>query len=104
MTPKEYFDGLNAKLDADTAQSVNAVYQFDIEGENGGSWVVNLTKGSDWVSEGPSEDSQCTIKVAESDFIDMVEGRLPGTQAFMMGKLKIEGNMGLAMKLGNVLA
>ncbi len=104
MTPQEYFTGLSGKLTADKAQAINAIYQFNVTGDDGGSWVVNLTKTEDFVSEGPSDDSECTITVTSSDFIDMVEGRLPGPQAFMMGKLKIEGNMGLAMKLSNVLA
>jgi len=100
-TPKEYFDAL--KIDADAASSVGAIYQFDITGENGGTWTVDLTKDGDFISEGGSDASQCTIKMTEGDFIDMVQGRLPATQAFMMGKLKIEGNMGLAMKLSSVI-
>lgn len=103
-TPAEYFGGLNGKLNADKAQAIGAIYQFNVTGDDGGTWVVDLTKDEDWVSEGPSDDSQCTITVTSGDFVDMVEGRLPGPQAFMMGKLKIEGNMGLAMKLSSVLA
>ena len=41
--------------------------------------------------------------MTDSDFIDMVEGKLNGQMAFMTGKLKIKGDMSLAMKLGNVL-
>lgn len=100
-TPKQYFDGL--KIDADAASSVGAIYQFDIAGDNGGTWSVDLSKNGDYISEGATEGAQCIIKMAEGDFIDMVEGRLPPTQAFMMGKLKIEGNMGLAMKLSSVI-
>lgn len=104
MTPKEYFDKLNNKLTADSAAAVNAIYQFDVTGDDGGTWVVDLTKSSDWVSEGPSDASQCTIAVGSTDLIDLVEGRLNGMAAFMQGKLKVKGNMGLAMKLQQVLA
>ena len=103
MTPAEYFEGLKGKLTADKAQAIGAVYQFNVTGDDGGTWVMDLTKDADFVSEGAG-DAQCTITVTSSDFIDMVQGRLPGPQAFMMGKLKIEGNMGLAMKLSSVLA
>lgn len=104
MTPQEYFEKLNSKLTASTASSINAVYQFDVKGDNGGTWVVDLTKDSDWVSAGPSDSAQCTIAVADTDLIDLVEGRLNGMAAFMQGKLKVTGNMGLAMKLQQVLA
>jgi putative sterol carrier protein len=41
--------------------------------------------------------------MAASDFLDMVSGKLNGQMAFMTGKLKVEGDMMLAMQLGNVL-
>lgn len=102
-TPKEYFKKLNGSLTAEKASAIGAVYQFNVTGDNEGIWVVDLTKQSDFVSEGASDNAECTITVTSSDFMDMVEGRLPGPQAFMMGKLKIDGNMALAMKLGNVI-
>ncbi|MEL6180200.1 MAG: SCP2 sterol-binding domain-containing protein [Myxococcota bacterium] len=105
-SPKIYFEEklpTDLAKDPEGSKSVGAIYQFIIEGDNGGTWVVNLTKESDWVSAGPSDDAQCSITMAESDFMDLIEGRLPGMQAFMTGKLKIEGDMGLAMKLQQVL-
>ncbi len=84
---------------AESVTSVNAVYQFNIDGESGGTWTVDLTKEKDFVSEGAAEDPDCTVSMKEGDFVDMWDGKLPGPQAFMMGKLKIQGDMGLAMKL-----
>ena len=107
MDAKTYFETQlpgNLAKDPDGARSVDAIYQFVIDGDNGGTWVVNLTQDSDWVSAGPSDDAQCTITMEEDDFLALVSGDLPGMQAFMMGKLKIEGDMGLAMKLQQVLA
>ena len=98
---KIFAEDLPAKLEAnaDNVKSVNAIYQFNIDGDNGGTWVVDLTKDTDFVSEGPSDDPDCTVSMKEADFVSMIEGKLPGPQAFMMGKLKIQGDMGLAMKL-----
>ena len=47
--------------------------------------------------------ADCTIKVGLADFMAMVDGKLDGTTAFVMGKLKVEGNMAVAMKLGPIL-
>lgn len=49
-------------------------------------------------------DADCTIKITKDNFLALVAGDLDPTTAFMMGKLKIEGNMGIAMKLQSVFS
>jgi len=49
-------------------------------------------------------EADCTLKMALDDFLSMIQGELDGTTAFMTGKLKIEGDMGIAMKLQGVLS
>ena len=53
--------------------------------------------------EGKVKKADITITIADQDMIDMASGKLNPQQAFMKGKLKIKGNMGLAMKLGTVM-
>jgi putative sterol carrier protein len=47
--------------------------------------------------------ADCTLKMTLDDFGDMISGKLDGMSAFMTGKLKIEGDMGVAMKLQSIL-
>ena len=47
--------------------------------------------------------ADCTLKMDFRDFDDMINGKLDGMTAFMTGKLKIEGDMGVAMKLQSIL-
>ena len=47
--------------------------------------------------------ADCTIKMDFGDFTDLIGGKLDGMTAFMTGKLKIEGDMGVAMKLQSIL-
>ncbi|RLB54015.1 MAG: sterol-binding protein [Deltaproteobacteria bacterium] len=106
MTPKEIFEQKlpeQLKAKGDEVTKVGAIYQFNITGDNGGNWWVDTTKSGGEVGEGDNADAKCTITMADSDFIDMVDGKLNGQMAFMTGKLKIKGDMSLAMKLGNVL-
>jgi putative sterol carrier protein len=99
-TPKEIFDNDNQRIGTNKEQAVSqigAVYKFVLSGDNGGTWVVNM-KDNPGVTEGDG-NAQCTIKMDAKDFVDMREGRANGQQLFFAGKLKIEGDMGLAMKL-----
>ncbi len=98
-TAKEKMDEANAKIKENTeqAKAIGATYKFALDGDGGGTWVMDL-KDNPGVTEGDGE-AMCTIKMAASDYVDMVEGRANGQQLFFTGKLKIEGDMGLAMKL-----
>ena len=65
--------------------------------------VLDATQVPNTVSNEDS-DAQCTMALSIENFMEMAEGKLDGTAAFMSGKLKIQGDMGIAMKLGPILA
>jgi len=69
-----------------------------------GSVYIDGKSTPNTVSDGEGQSADCTISVALDDFEKMVKGELDGTSAFMQGKLRVAGDMGLAMKLGPVLA
>ena len=98
-TAKEKMDEAATKIaeHKDKAGAIGAVYKFVLSGDGGGTWVMNL-KDNPGVTAGDGT-AACTIKMAASDYVDMLEGRANGQQLFFSGKLKIEGDMGLAMKL-----
>ena len=48
-------------------------------------------------------EGDAVFTVADEDFVSLVDGTVPGPQLFMMGKLQVGGNMGLAMKLSSVI-
>ncbi len=51
------------------------------------------------VQSGSHASPNVTFSMKESDYLDMINGKLNGQTAFMTGKLKIAGDMGLALKL-----
>lgn len=99
---KGFFETLEARLNADPSRLVgmNATYQFQV-GEKSYSLVMKDGKAS--VSAGPHSGADCTVTMAEGDFLDMLSGKLNGQMAFMTGKLRVAGDMGLALKLGSFL-
>jgi putative sterol carrier protein len=104
-TPTEIFAEIDGHLKADPtrAAGVNAVYQFDLGGDGGGLFHIVMHDGEGAAGEGAVEDPNITITMSAVDFVDMRGGRLDPTMAFMSGKIKIKGDMGLAMKLQSVL-
>ncbi|MGH3084752.1 MAG: SCP2 sterol-binding domain-containing protein [Gaiellaceae bacterium] len=96
MTAREFFEGLESRIDpAKTAGMTNS-YVFEIDGA--GTWKVDVQDGSVSVAEG-SGDADATISASEETFGQIASGDLNATTAYMTGKLKIKGDMGAAMKL-----
>jgi len=106
VTPATIFDEMNKKLTADPSSvaGMNAVYQFKVTGDGGGDWYADLKVTPPVVAAGLHATANCTITVAAPDFVNIKTGKLSGQMAFMTGKLKIAGDMGLAMKLQKILS
>ena len=104
-TANEVFTEINNRLTADPSKvaGMNAVYAFDLAGDDGGQYHIAVKDGSADVGEGAPENPNITISMKSEDFVDLATGKLDGTMAFMSGKIKIKGDMGLAMKLQTVL-
>ncbi len=105
MSVNKVFEDISAKLTADPSKVANikAIYQFNVTGDGGGEWNVDLTGAAPAVNAGAASSANCTVTVASEDFINIVNGTLNAQMAFMTGKVKISGDMGLAMKLGKIL-
>ena len=96
---KEFFRQLPEKLDRDAAQDVEAVYQFDLSGTEGGQYVLTICEGICRVTEGTHDDPQVILSMAGDDCVKVLNGQLSGPEAAMSGRIKISGNLSLAMQL-----
>jgi putative sterol carrier protein len=93
---REFFEGLESRVDPSRTEGMNNSYVFDIDGA--GTWTVRVADGAVKVSEG-AEEADATITTSEETFEKIAAGDLNPTTAYMTGKLKLKGNMGAAMKL-----
>ncbi|KAM6948944.1 sterol carrier protein 2 [Aplochiton taeniatus] len=83
-------------------KKIGGVFAFNVkEGPEGkvGVWVVDVKNGSGSVSNDSDKKADCTIAMGDEDLLALMTGRMNPQTAFFQGKLKITGNMGMAMKL-----
>ncbi len=101
-TPQELFKKLPAAFNIEKAAGVNAVVQIDLTGDEGGTWAVTMADGKCTVDNAAADDPTLTLTMAAADYMAMVGGELNPMNAFMQGKIKLKGDMGLAMKFQNL--
>jgi putative sterol carrier protein len=98
-TVKEFFQLLPSRLDLEAAEDLDAVYQFDLSGAQGGQYILTIRQGTCQVAEGTHEDPHVVLSMAGEDCIKILKGQLSGPAVAMSGRLKISGDIGLAMQL-----
>lgn len=88
-----------SRLNADAAAGLDATIQLDLSGDAGGVWHCTIKDGACTVHDGAHDAPTMTISMAAADYVELASGRLDGMTAFMGGRLRIVGDMGLAMKM-----
>ena len=103
-TVKESFDAMSGRFRSDKATGTSAVIQYDVSGDGGGTWTAVIKDGACTVTPGPAPTPNLTLQIAAQDWLDMLSGKQSGQMLFMSGKLKLKGDMGLAMKVGSLFS
>ena len=101
-TAKEIIEAMPSAFVPERAKGLKATYQFELTGEGGGDWVIEIADQQCQVREGVAAEPDATISLAAADYVALVKGELDAMGAFMKGKLKVKGNIGLAMKALNL--
>lgn len=97
MTVKDFVHGLPQKVSKDALDGLETVFHFDIEGTEGGKYTLQLQDGELRSLEGLVGDPKCVVKASDTNFIDLVTGKLNPMIAIMTGKVKIS-NQGEMLK------
>jgi putative sterol carrier protein len=103
-TVQETFDAMPGRFRPDRAVGTNAVVQYDITGEGGGTWHAVIRDGTCTINPGPAPNPNLTLTMSAQDWLDMTAGKQNPQMLYMSGRLKLKGDMGLAMRLGSMFA
>jgi hypothetical protein len=103
-SPTALFAKVTQRVAADPTlvQRVNAVYQFNVHGDDGGAWVVDLKNGAGKVWPGQYEAADCVISINQDDFVALASGRINPLNAFMQGRIRVQGDIMMATRLQNL--
>lgn len=96
---QEYFDTLDERFVSDASKGLNAVYQFELKGDGGGTWHVVVADGSLEVCAGAHDEPSAVVSSKAPDFVKISNGDINGLRAVMTRKLKVAGDIVLARRM-----
>ena len=99
VTIGEFFGGLESKMTPDKTEGMTASFQFNVDGDDSKSHFVKIVDGKGEVGAGTVDNPTIVLTATEGDWEALINGDLNGQTAFLTGKLKIQGDVTLAMKL-----
>lgn len=84
-------------------QGVDVTYGINLTGEGSATYLLALKDQHALVSEQETTSADCVLTMSVDDFYKLLIGKLNTTAAYMTGKLKVKGSLGLALKLESIL-
>ena len=99
LTVKDLMSKMPGAFLPEKAPGLDAVIQFKFTGDEAGEWYATIKDGKVDVQQGEQENPKMTLTADSADYVKVFTGELDGMQAFMQGKLKLAGDLNLAMKL-----
>jgi putative sterol carrier protein len=99
LTVAQLMEKMPGAFIPEKAAGLDAVIQFKFTGAEAGDWYAVIKDGKVDVSKGEHASPKMTLTADSGDYVKIFTGELDGMQAFMQGKLKLAGDLNLAMKL-----
>jgi len=100
---EEIFENVEAGFNPEKAEGVNATFQFDVTGDGGGQYWARIANQQIEVERGEHPSPDMIMTATDEDFLALFNGELNPMMAFMQGKIKVKGEMALALKLQMML-
>lgn len=103
-TAKQALAALSESADAEKLQGMDTTILFDLSGEENEQWTVTIQDGQVDVAEGSVGSPAITVEITAADLKALIQGDLNPMAAFMKGRLKVKGDISMAMQLQNLFS
>lgn len=100
---EQIFENVETGFNPEKAEGVNAVYQFNVSGDKGGQYWARIENQQIEVQRGEHPSPDMIMTATDEDFLALFNGDLNPMMAFMQGKVRVKGEMALALKLQTIL-
>jgi len=97
LTSAKIFEKMPDVFKPDQAEGVKAIYEFEISGEGGGKWQVLVENKTCKVIQNGTMDPTVIFRMSTEDHVGIVDGSVNAQMAFMMGRIKVEGDLMAAL-------
>ncbi len=99
ITMEEMMNRMPKAFLPDKAGDVEAVIQYHLTGSEAGDWVVTIGDGKCVVEQGTTDNATMTLRADSQDYKDIILGKMDPMSAFMQQKVKLTGNLNMALGL-----
>jgi len=99
ITVQELMNRMPGAFLPEAAKGINATIQYHLSGAEGGEWVVTIGDGKCTVVTGTIENATMTLTADSEDYKNIILGKLDPMTAFMQQKVKLKGNLNMALGL-----
>jgi putative sterol carrier protein len=99
ITIAELMGKMPKAFDPEKAKGVDTILQFKFTGKEAGDWFAVIKDGTVNVEQGVHPSPKMTLSADSDDYIALFTGKMDPMQAFMQGKLKLQGDLNQAMKM-----
>lgn len=101
---KEIFEKMPEAFMPEQAAGLTKTIVIDLSGEGGGQWTLRIADGKISVEEKEAGSPDLTLGMPASDYVALVNGQANPINLFMAGKIRVEGDVTLAMKFQEMFA
>jgi putative sterol carrier protein len=99
---QEYFETLPQRFVQSASAGVEAIFQFEISGDAGGTWHVIVKDEALEINAGEHQSPSARILSSDDNYLKICNGDMNGLRAVMTRKMRIQGNLVLARKMQNM--
>ena len=102
QTIQEFMSRMSGAFQAEKAVGLDVIIQLKLTGAQASDYFVVIKDSKCTLTQGTAPAAKLTVTADSGDFMKIFTGQLDGTQAYMQGKLRLAGDMNLALKLLNL--